>query len=102
MAAIEIHRPWACFGVFRELKVWIDGVQVGNVRIRRSEVFEVTNATHTIRVSMDWCKSPPFEVDLGNGGTTELIAKTIWFPVSVFLTFLWPPLVFSVIPKRNI
>lgn len=102
MATIEIHRPWAYFGCVRKLKVWIDGVHVGHVRTRTSEAFEVTNAPHAIRVSMDWCKSVPFKIDLSNGGTAELIAQTIWFPASAFLMIFWPPLVFSVVPKWNI
>ncbi len=82
--------------------MWIDEVHVGSVRATKSEIFGVTDAPHTIRVSMDWCKSAPCEVDLSNGGTTELVVETIRFLDGLFLTFLHPSRVFSVIPKGNI
>jgi len=100
MATIEIYRHWGYLGAVRALKVWIDGVPVGYIRTRRTELFNVSDATHSIRVSMDWCKSVPLEVDLSNGGTTALIAKTLWMPASAFLVFIRPSIVFSIIPKR--
>jgi hypothetical protein len=97
-----IYRPWAYFGCARKLKVWIDGVHVGNIHTRKSETLEVTGAAHSIRVSMDWCKSTSFEMDAHDNERIELIAKTIWFPASLLLTFLWPQRVFSIARKKDI
>lgn len=99
MATIEIYRPFGYFGGARSLKVWIDGVHAGNVRTRRTELFKVSDATHSVRVSMDWCKSVPLEVDLSNGGSVALLAKTLRFP-AFFITLIRPSLAFYVIQKH--
>jgi len=101
MGTIKIQRPWGNFGVIRRLKVWIDDTHVGNVRTNKSEVFEVSEAPHSVQVSMDWCKSAPCRVDLSNGGSIELVARTISFPASLFLAFWRPSVVFYVEPGNT-
>ena len=102
MATIEIHRPMDYFGICRKLKVWIDGVHIGGVRTEETEIFEVTDAIHTVQVSMDWCKSVPYEVEGSNGKATKLIARTkYWMPIACILGFVRPSLVFAVVPKEN-
>lgn len=103
MAIIEIHRPMDYYGIYRKLKVWIDGVHIGGIRTEETEIFEVTDAIHTVQVSMDWCKSVPYEVEMSNGKATKLIARTkYWMPVALILCFVRPSLVFTVMPKRNL
>jgi len=100
MATIEIYRPFGYFGCARNLKVWVDGILVGNVHTKRTELFKVSDAVHSVQVSMDWCKSVPMKVDLSNGGTSVLAAKTLWFPASLFIAFIRPSRAFFVVSTR--
>ncbi len=102
MAIIEIHRPMDFFGICRKQKVWIDGVHIGYVRTCETQKFEVTDAIHTVQVSMDWCKSIPYEVNMSNGAATVLIARTkYWMLIALVLCFFRPSLVFAVKAREN-
>lgn len=102
MATIEIHRPFCYNGAAGLLKVWVDGVHIGNIRTRQTEQFKVADAPHSIQVSQSWCKSVPYEIDMSNGKATKLIARTkYWMPIASLLSFVRPSQVFSVVPKEN-
>ena len=103
MATIEIHRPFCYNGAAGLLKVWVDGIPLGNIRTLKTEQFNVSDAPHSIQVSQSWCRSVPFEVDMSNGKTVTLTAMTKWwFPIAFLLEFIRPSLVFTIIPKKNI
>jgi hypothetical protein len=102
MAAIQIHRPFCYEGSVSPLKVWVDGVQVGSVRTRRTELFKVSDAAHSISVSQGWSKSVPLEINLSDGKTIDLTVRIKWrFPASVIIELIRPSLLFTLIPVKQ-
>ena len=97
MSQITIVRPWSYFGCMRALKINIDGKNLGKVGSRKTEGFVVSPGSHKVRVSMDWCKSKPFPVEVAENATVNLKIKTqpILF-ASVFCIF-WPSKVFEIV-----
>lgn len=61
---IRIVRDNDFFGIFRELKVYIDGNHVGGVKWRKSTDFSISPGKHELYVKMDWCKSKPLEIKI--------------------------------------
>jgi hypothetical protein len=60
--------------------------------------YEVTEGDHVVRVSMDWCASPPVGVSVSEGETVSLIAQ---LPNILSLQGFWDSLVGPFIwPKR--
>lgn len=102
MAAIQIHRPFRYEGCVSPLKVWVDGVQVGSVRTRRTELFKVSDAAHSVSVSQGWSKSVSLEINLSDGETVELTARIKWrFPASVIIGLIRPSLLFTLMPAKQ-
>jgi hypothetical protein len=72
-AVITIRRPANSFvGSSRALIVWIDGRRAGKVRLGVPVEFTVEPGEHTLAVSMDWVRSRPFPIAVGQGSRTEL------------------------------
>ena len=73
MPQISVVRPWAYFGFVRPLNIYIDGENVGSIRVRKSVFFTVSPGSHLVTVSMDWCKSKPYSIEVaGNCWRTFL------------------------------
>ena len=59
-------------GIFRDLKVFVDGVQVGRLAHKQRKVFRVQPGSRAVHVSMDWCESDPCLIDVEEGQIVEL------------------------------
>jgi hypothetical protein len=62
---ITITRKQDFFAIMRELKVFVNGKHVGNVRWDNSNDFSIAPGTHQLYVKMDWCQSEPINIDVG-------------------------------------
>ena len=96
MATIRIKRIQSYFGAVRKIKFWIDGCHLGNVPPRSDAVFEVSEGRHSLQVSMDWCKSVPFELNANADDETIIQVSTAFFLVAMFYVIFKPSRVFTV------
>lgn len=62
-------------GTLRKLNVKIDDVKVEGVKYKASHTYTVPPGMHKVVVVMDRMASAPFEVDLSEGETVNLVAK---------------------------
>lgn len=102
MAEVSIHRPWNYYGCARKLKVWVDGVEVGAVGTKKTEVFEISDGAHVVQVSMDWAKSVPFQLVTLPGSRAELEVQFVNFIAGMFMIFFAPSQVFSLRPVAQV
>jgi len=61
-------------GALREFAVFIDGIKVGSVKNGGEARFEVRPGGHAIYVKLDFYKSKPCAIDLGQGESTSLVS----------------------------
>lgn len=94
MSEIILKRKPAYFGAARKMKVWINGDCVGRVGIGKEENFPTPSGEVEIKVSMDWCKSKPYKVQVEKGETIKVIAETQFFLLAMFSTFFRPSALF--------
>ena len=64
MAELVVQRPWDATGLFRRLKIELDGATVARLRNNQSHVQEVRPGTHTVRAKLDWLSSPVLSIEL--------------------------------------
>jgi len=89
-----MHRPWNYYGCARKLKVIIDGDSAGGDGAGKTKSFDVTDAVHTVQVSMDWVKSVPIQVDATSGSEVKVDVEFARFPMIMLNTFVAPSKVF--------
>ena len=75
------------FGVFRKMKVFIDGKNVSSLSVGERVEFELNNA-ETIWVKMDWYRSE--KLQLTNGSTNKFVCGEENFLWATFATFFYP------------
>ncbi len=97
MSQISIERPWAYFGCARALKIIIDGEDVGKVNSRKSEIFTVSPGSHMVQVSMDWCKSKAYPIELAENSLVKLRVKTQFALFAIIFCFVRPSNVFEIV-----
>jgi hypothetical protein len=61
--SITIGRDKAYNGAYRKLTILIDGERVGDLLIGEVRHFGVSLGTHAVQTQMDWCRSPPLNVE---------------------------------------
>lgn len=76
---IKITRYQDFFGIMRKLKVFIDGEHVGNVQWDNSKEFSISSGPHQLCVKMDWCKSEPINIDVGEN---EIVKYEVTLPAN--------------------
>ncbi|WP_422948617.1 hypothetical protein [Undibacterium sp. Ren11W] len=97
MSEVTIVRPWAYFGFARALKVSIDGVNIGSISSRKTEKFSVSSGSHTIQVSMDWCKSVPLSINVSENSTVSLKVEAQFILLAALCCFFRPSKVFKLV-----
>jgi hypothetical protein len=65
-------------GIKRELRVLIDGDEVGEVSYGGRREFPLGPGTYSVQVAMDWCRSGPREVQVRPGEMVELVGGYRW------------------------
>jgi hypothetical protein len=53
----------------------VDGALVGTIRRRQSIYYDVAPGKHTVQLRIDWCESPPVELDLRAGDVAALVCS---------------------------
>lgn len=76
---IKITRYQDFFGIMRKLKVFIDGRHIGDVRWDNSNEFSISPDSHQLYVKMDWCKSKPINIDIGEN---EVVKYEVTLPAN--------------------
>src|ERR1035437_2335583 len=99
MAKLSVSRHWCYFGFARALKILIDGSSVGSVKSRNSFELDLPKGSHTIQVSMDWCKTAEQEFNLGEIEEKHFLAKTNFWLLALILCFIRPSKVFCINEK---
>jgi hypothetical protein len=89
-ARIALSRLVQPAGVYRDLKVFIDGERVGGVRHGARSVFPVEPGLRSVYVRMDWCSSKPLEVVARPGEVIELECGWRMSPWLVFQMLFQP------------
>ena len=64
MATLTIIRPKARFGQWRNLQVYVDGLNVGHVGSGNTVSFDVNAGVHDVYVKMDWYYSPVLSINI--------------------------------------
>ncbi len=75
------------FGIFRKMKVFVDGKKVSTLKVGEKVELDIQNSK-TIWVKMDWCRSE--KLHLTNDSTNKFICgeeNLLW---ATFATFFYP------------
>jgi hypothetical protein len=101
-AGFAVRRIRNFFGTARDLRVLVDGKDVGSVFDGDREFFPIEPGTYQVQVSMDWCVSRPREVVVWPVEVTELEAGLHLGGIrwAMLAAFTLPHLVFVVRPAR--
>lgn len=77
MAVIALHRlpSWTWRG--SRFKVWIDGTKIGKVANGATTEIPLEPGNYSVRVSVDWCRSPDLEVSVTKGDIVHLECKPV-------------------------
>jgi len=70
---IEISRPSMYVNKFRSYSVYLDGIQVGQIRDGESIALIVSPGKHNLWVKIDWLKSNYVEVEIWPNQSVELL-----------------------------
>tara|TARA_Y200000002_G_C22137948_1_gene437637 strand:- start:58 stop:402 length:345 start_codon:yes stop_codon:yes gene_type:complete len=95
MNKIHIKRNPSFFGMARKMKIFTDGQHTEDVKNEKTTTIEVQEGVHQIQVGMDWCKSNKIELTTEEGVDEYLSIDTIFFPVAILFSILYPPGVFK-------
>jgi hypothetical protein len=69
---IALNRARDYFGVARHLRILIDGRDVADVGYGGRVEVGLEPGTYSVQVAMDWCRSPPCEVQVHQDELVEL------------------------------
>jgi hypothetical protein len=72
MATIRINRKREFINLFRNYKIFIDGLQVGKVSNGEIKEFEITEGKHIVTAKIDWCGSQKILLNFNSNETKEL------------------------------
>ena len=89
MGQLIIHRStWA--GMFRKLKVKISDTETLYIKHKKSKTIELAPGKYTVQAWMDWGRSRPLEIEIGENDTKELLVEDIFF-FKLLLHTIIPP-----------
>lgn len=64
MAKLELFRVSEYTNRVRDIKVLIDGEQIGVISNGTTKTFDIPEGNHKIQVKIDWCTSKPVEFEI--------------------------------------
>jgi hypothetical protein len=77
--SVALTRTPDYFGLWRSDRLFLDEEhELGAVPYGRRGVFFLPPGHHSLSVEMDWCSSPPYEIDVRPGELVELEASIRW------------------------
>lgn len=66
MADLRVRRGADSFGVLRRMLIEVDGTVVARLRPNQEQTVTVGAGRHVLRARMDWTRSEPVEVHIGD------------------------------------
>ena len=69
---ISIARTSQYANMARKIDVFVDEIKVGNLGNGERKVFELEPGLHRVHAKIDWCMTPPVEVEIIAGETIDL------------------------------
>ncbi len=70
--SIRVFRTGVIYGLLAMMKIHVDGQEVGKVGYMKDVSIPVSPGRHEVKVSMNWIKSKPLQVDILQGETLFL------------------------------
>ena len=67
MPQITINRVSGYSNKLRKIKLFLDGVEIDQIRDGESKTFSISTGTHKLRAKIDWCQSNEIEFDISEG-----------------------------------
>ncbi len=86
---IEIKRSSQYVNRIRAIDIFVDGAKAGSVMNGESKVFETPPGQHQVLAKIDWCKTPPLNVNILPGETTSLLCGSELAGWQLILTVLY-------------
>jgi hypothetical protein len=90
-AVIVIERPFRWVWSARKFAVLIDDSPFGHVKVGETKEFYTEAGTHTVAVKVDFTKTNPVRVELGEHGRCELFCV----PTSIWKVLITPSIWFK-------
>ena len=78
-SSLTLHRIQDSYAPIRDLKVIIDGKNVGAIPYSSRKIYHLEQGFHQIYVKMDWCRSKPYEFNLRESESLELYCGSRFF-----------------------
>ncbi len=78
MGQIVVRRAADTAGVFRRIKVLIDGDVVASLKPQEQKSIDVVAGPHTVRAKMDWCGSERLQVSVAGDAPIEVEVSLPW------------------------
>jgi hypothetical protein len=101
-SGIAISRDEDGCGKMRNLRVLIDGREVGRVSYGKRIQYALDPGIYVVQVQMDWCRSEAFAVYVHDGEVVQLAAGLRWFGWSyaknIWASFFEPSRMYAVRP----
>jgi hypothetical protein len=74
---LTIRRDRGYTDKLREYHVWLDGIEVGQIRERDELRLEVPSGSHVLVARIDWCGSRPLRFEVGSADTVGLVRSAL-------------------------
>jgi len=72
MAALRIRRPIQFADLIRKYRLFVDDVQMGEIRPDSEIEIQVTPGTHCVLARIDWCSSNSLQIEIEQGQVFDL------------------------------
>lgn len=90
MANVHVRRGSQLSGSVRNLKVFVDGTEVGAVKRNETVMFAIDPGDHDVYVKMDWVRSPALTITATDGSNVHLLAVLPEHRLQAFKSLLQP------------
>jgi hypothetical protein len=77
MALLTIRRDRGYADKMREYQVWLDGIEVGQIREHDELRLEIPSGSHVLVARIDWCGSRPLRFEVGSADSVVLVRSAL-------------------------
>src|SRR5690349_11367180 len=77
MPTLTVHRPKRFRDVLRAYQICVDGTLAAEIRSGGSVTIEITPGHHEVVAKIDWCSSPPVDVDSSSRDISLEVGPTV-------------------------
>jgi hypothetical protein len=88
-AKVVLHRRSAFVDRFRSYAVIIDGDKRGTIKNDECVEFDVPSGAHSLRLSIDWCRSNVIEFEADPDQPTKLVCRSNVKGLMVLAPFIY-------------